>query len=174
MPQSALFILFDVIVESPTDPGTKKSLSHLQILVAYFARLAYATGNELIGSVPSEFFQMATKFVQEVNENGTGCVPHNSSAIHDLAREYQAAQSGIELQETVADDMFGFQVERTRFPSRLPIPVVNLQQGPPFLMYNAPPLDDLDFLFPDHQVADFGVDFGFEESQTGPRFDVLQ
>lgn len=174
MPQSALFILFDVIVESPTDSRTKKSLSYLQILVGYFARLAYATGKELMGSMPCEFFQMAAKFVQEVNENDTGCVSHNSSAIHDLSREYQAAQPGIELQGTVAEDILGFQVWRTGLPFHSPIPVANLQQGPPFIMYNVPPLDDLDFLFPDHQLDYLGVDLGFEESQTGPRFDDVQ
>lgn len=66
MPQSALFILFDLIIDSPTHPETKKILSYLQILVAFFVRLGYATGRESFGSVPSEFLQMATKFVDEM------------------------------------------------------------------------------------------------------------
>lgn len=112
MPQSALFILFDLIIESPIDFRTKKRLSYLQILVAYFNRLANTTAQELVGSVPSEFFQIATTFVQEMEQNCTGCLPHDSSSIQDLTRESKSPQSESGQHEIMADEMFDFQVGR--------------------------------------------------------------
>lgn len=109
MPQSALFILFDAIIEYSNHVETKNNLSYLQILVAYFARLAHATGIDLFISVPGEFFQIATNFVQEMEANSTSFLPHNPITLEDFAREDEAQPHGTEGQQIFRNDRFGFQ-----------------------------------------------------------------
>lgn len=64
MPQAALFVLFDFIIENPCHEETKKNLSYMQIATSYFMRLQYVTGNMAFGTISTQFLQIATKFVE--------------------------------------------------------------------------------------------------------------
>ncbi|EXA34103.1 hypothetical protein FOVG_14956 [Fusarium oxysporum f. sp. pisi HDV247] len=64
MPQAALFVLFDFIIEYPCHEETRKNLSYMQIATAYFMRLQYITGNMVFGTILTQFLQIATKFME--------------------------------------------------------------------------------------------------------------
>jgi hypothetical protein len=65
MPLSALFILFDFVVQNPTHPETKSNLSLLGIAAGYFCRLEYASGGSLPSSLLSDFTHIARQYVQD-------------------------------------------------------------------------------------------------------------
>ncbi|KAI3572434.1 hypothetical protein IWW34DRAFT_891967 [Fusarium oxysporum f. sp. albedinis] len=66
MPQSALFLLFDFIIEHPLDSEARHNLSYIQLAASYFTRLQFATKNDIDGTIPAEFLQIATKFVEDM------------------------------------------------------------------------------------------------------------
>lgn len=106
MPQSALFLLFDFVIEYPGHPETKKNLSYMQIVASYFVRLQYSTNIGVYGTIPSEFFQIAAKFIEdmavsEASETQTGQDP-------DGAGRWRSHSNGIDL--GVLDEVLGFQV----------------------------------------------------------------
>ncbi|EXA30695.1 hypothetical protein FOVG_17960 [Fusarium oxysporum f. sp. pisi HDV247] len=66
MPQTALLLLFDFVIEHPLHPETRQNLSYLQMVASYFTRLQYATENDVYGTIPTEFLQIAAKFVEDM------------------------------------------------------------------------------------------------------------
>ncbi|KAG4254691.1 hypothetical protein FPRO03_14174 [Fusarium proliferatum] len=66
IPQSALFLLFDFIIENPCHEETQKDLSYMQMVASYFMRLQYATPDDADSALSTEFYQIASKFVEDV------------------------------------------------------------------------------------------------------------
>lgn len=108
MPLFARFILFDVIVESPADLQMKKNVSSLQVIVAYFARLAYATGNEANFTVPNEFCQITAKPFQEMENGGSTCM--NQTGLSDFIQEFQMSWQGTEGEHMHTCEPFDLQI----------------------------------------------------------------
>ena len=112
MPQSASFLLFDFVIEHPSHPETKKNLSYMQIVVSYFMRLQYATENSAYGTIPTEFFQIAANFVEdmavsEASETQTADNPNGG------VERWRGHNSGIDL--GAHDELLGFQVRPNFF-----------------------------------------------------------
>lgn len=111
MPQSASFLLFDFVIEHPRHPETKKNLSYMQMVASYFMRLQYATENGAYGTIPTEFFQIAAKFVEDIAvseapETQTGDDPNG-------VERWRSHSNGIDL--GVLDELLGFQVRHNFF-----------------------------------------------------------
>lgn len=64
MPQAALFVLFDFVIEHPCHEETRKNLLYMQIATSYFMRLQCVTGNTVFGTILAQFLQIATRFVE--------------------------------------------------------------------------------------------------------------
>ncbi|KAG4268331.1 hypothetical protein FPRO04_14799, partial [Fusarium proliferatum] len=141
MPQSALFLLFDFAIEHPSHPETRKNLSYMQMVASYFTRLQYLTKNGAYGTIPTEFFQIAARFVEdmtvsEASETQTGEGPN-----------------GVERVElSVLDELLSF-------------------QGLPYSIHNGFALEAMDFWLTDSDTAAFpeaGREFDFPDFMAGP------
>ncbi|RKL20918.1 hypothetical protein BFJ72_g14959 [Fusarium proliferatum] len=66
MPQSALFLLFDFIIENPYHEETQKDLSYMQMVASYFMRFQYATKDNADSTLSTELYQIASKFLEDV------------------------------------------------------------------------------------------------------------
>lgn len=60
----AMFVLFDFVVHNPTHIETRRNLSYLDIVAAYFSRLELASHGQVKGSVIAEFALVARQCVQ--------------------------------------------------------------------------------------------------------------
>ncbi|CZR44008.1 uncharacterized protein FPRO_13816 [Fusarium proliferatum ET1] len=140
MPQAALFILFDFIIENSCHEETKNNLSYMQIATSYFMRLQYVTGNMVFGTVVTQFLQIATKFVE-----GT-CI----SSI--TQQEVSANQVGSELWQSHDNG-----IEMINFEESLG------SQGLQFPIHNGFEFQDMDFWLTESGVLSFlelNGDFG--------------
>ncbi|KAL5586772.1 hypothetical protein FOBRF1_016642 [Fusarium oxysporum] len=93
MPQAALFVLFDFIIEHPCHDETRKDLSYMQIATSYFMRLQYATGNKAFGTIPTQFLQIATSFVEDTYPSSI--IQPGASANPQESELWQSRDSGI-------------------------------------------------------------------------------
>ncbi|RKK21210.1 hypothetical protein BFJ67_g17402 [Fusarium oxysporum f. sp. cepae] len=131
MPQSALFLLFDFIIENPCHEETQKDLSYMQIIASYFMRLQYATQDDADSTLSTEFYQIASKFVENVassrdSEKQTG---------EDLDSLERWLSYNNDLNPSILNGLLG-------------------SQGFPFLMPNGFTLEETDFWLQDTSAAD--------------------
>lgn len=66
MPLSALFILFDSIVQSPYNVDTRAKLTLLDIVSGHFSQLEHVSAGSLPGNHLSEFAHIARRYIQEL------------------------------------------------------------------------------------------------------------
>lgn len=66
MPLSALFILFDFVVQNPQHADTRANLTLLDIVSGHFSQLEHVSGGALPGNYLSEFAHIARRYVQEL------------------------------------------------------------------------------------------------------------
>lgn len=66
MPLSALFILFDFIVQSPHHADTRANLTLMDIVSGHFSQLEHVSAGSLPGNHLSEFAHIARRYVQEL------------------------------------------------------------------------------------------------------------
>ncbi|KAJ0103941.1 hypothetical protein J7T55_010958 [Diaporthe amygdali] len=66
MPLSALFILFDFIVQNPYHADTRANLTLLDIVSGHFSQLEHVSAGALPGNHLSEFAHIARRYVQEL------------------------------------------------------------------------------------------------------------
>lgn len=66
MPLSALFILFDFIVQSPHHADTRANLTLMDIVSGHFSQLEHVSAGSLPGNHLSEFAHIARRYVQEM------------------------------------------------------------------------------------------------------------
>jgi len=83
MPQAALFVLFDSIVDYPVHEETKNNLAYMQLVVSYFMRVAIATKERLYDTVSTEFWQIATSFVEDVRNGAIIPQPNVNLTMQD-------------------------------------------------------------------------------------------
>ncbi|TXC02729.1 hypothetical protein FocTR4_00014832 [Fusarium oxysporum f. sp. cubense] len=107
MPQAALFVLFDFIIEHPCHDETRKDLSYMQIATSYFMRLQYATGNKAFGTIPTQFLQIATSFVEDTYPSSI--IQPGASANPQESELWQSRDSGIGTSDI--KESLGFQSE---------------------------------------------------------------
>lgn len=67
VPLTALFVLFDLVIENPTHPETSSNLALLDIGSGHFSRIEYASQGALPGSIVSEFAHIARSYVREIS-----------------------------------------------------------------------------------------------------------
>ncbi|SPO04602.1 uncharacterized protein DNG_07287 [Cephalotrichum gorgonifer] len=72
IPITALFVLFDFVIQNPLQPETSMDLALLDIAGGHFSRIDYATGGSLPGSLVSEFAHIARDYVKEVHRRHGG------------------------------------------------------------------------------------------------------
>ncbi|GKU06630.1 hypothetical protein FLAG1_09511 [Fusarium langsethiae] len=65
IPLSALFVLFDQVISNPKSPDTRSNLALLDIAGGHFARIEFASGGSLPGSLISEFTYIAREYVNQ-------------------------------------------------------------------------------------------------------------
>lgn len=66
MPLSALFILFDSIVQNPYSVDTRVKLTLLDIVSGHFSQLEHVSAGSLPGNHLSEFAHIARRYIQEL------------------------------------------------------------------------------------------------------------
>lgn len=69
MPLSALFILFDLVIQNPQHPDNNINIKLLDIVAWHFALLDYRSAGMLPGTHPSEFVHIAREYVQGVHRH---------------------------------------------------------------------------------------------------------
>jgi hypothetical protein len=111
MPQSASFVLFDFILEHPSHPETKKNLAYMQKAASYFMRLQYATDNDAFGTIPTEFYQIAAKFVEDITSSGVSEIQTGENS--ERVEHWRSHSNGIGL--GALDDLLNFQVSYNLF-----------------------------------------------------------
>lgn len=65
MPLSALFILFDFVVQNPHHADTRANLTLMDIASGHFSQLEHISAGSLPGNHLSEFAHIARRYVQE-------------------------------------------------------------------------------------------------------------
>lgn len=90
LPLPALFILFNVVVHNPANPGNKSNLSLLGVAAGYFCRLEYSSGGFLPSSIMSGFPNMARTYIKDLKSEpgddieqtlGVNLSPRNHSVL---------------------------------------------------------------------------------------------
>lgn len=71
LPLSAMFVLFDMVIQKPTHPETQTNLALLDTVAGYFSRFDYATGGSIPSSLFSGFAHIANQFVRDQWQNTT-------------------------------------------------------------------------------------------------------
>lgn len=66
MPLSALFVLFDFIVQNPYHADTRANLTLLDIASGHFSQLEHVSAGSLPGNHLSEYAHIARRYVQEL------------------------------------------------------------------------------------------------------------
>lgn len=66
MPLSALFILFDFVVQNPHHADTRANLTLMDIVSGHFSQLEHVSAGSLPGNYLSEFAHIARRYVQEL------------------------------------------------------------------------------------------------------------
>jgi hypothetical protein len=90
LPLSAMFLLFDMVIQRPTHQETEIDLALLDTLAGYFSRFDYATGGSAPCSLFSGFAYIANQFVRD---QGTRSIlpAAELSEMQDAAHESQGA-----------------------------------------------------------------------------------
>lgn len=107
MPLSALFILFDFIVQNPHHADTRANLTLLDIASGHFSQLEHVSAGVLPGNHLSEFAHIARRYVQELppprsaasqgtgqSTTGLGTTEPDASLEASAARDTVSAVSG--------------------------------------------------------------------------------
>ncbi|CAG8327954.1 unnamed protein product [Penicillium salamii] len=81
MPLSALFILFDFIVQSPGHPGTRENLTLLDILSGHFSLLERVSDGTLPGNYLSHFARIARQHFEDFGNRNIQSSGHHSSTV---------------------------------------------------------------------------------------------
>ncbi|WJG37040.1 uncharacterized protein FOBCDRAFT_253746 [Fusarium oxysporum Fo47] len=149
MPQAALFVLFDFVIEHPCHEETRKNLLYMQIATSYFMRLQCVTGNTVFGTILAQFLQIATRFVEctctsSITQPEVSANPRGSEL-------WQSRDSGIGTIDF--EESLGF-------------------QGLQFPMHNGFEFQDMDFWLTESGVLSFlesSGDFGLPNPESeGP------
>lgn len=70
IPLSALFVLFDIVINNPRQPDTYSNLALLDMAAGHFSRLEYRSHGTLPGSLISEFSHIARNYVNSIHSRG--------------------------------------------------------------------------------------------------------
>ncbi|CAG8104872.1 unnamed protein product [Penicillium salamii] len=81
MPLSALFILFDFIVQSPGHPSTRENLTLLDILSGHFSLLERVSDGTLPGNYLSHFARIARQHFEDFGNRNIQSSGHHSSTV---------------------------------------------------------------------------------------------
>lgn len=92
MPMSALFILFDFVMQNPSHEETRDNMALLDVATGYFSHLEYTSKGVLPGSVFSEFSQIAREFCRQAQLNSN---QHNDDTIETS----QTARTAVHSEE---------------------------------------------------------------------------
>ncbi|KAF4451297.1 hypothetical protein F53441_5718 [Fusarium austroafricanum] len=65
IPACATFVLFDHVISNPMSPDTRSNLALLDIAGGHFARIEFASGGSLPGSLLSEFTYIAREYINQ-------------------------------------------------------------------------------------------------------------
>lgn len=84
MPLSALFILFDAIVQNPSHQDTRANLTLLDIASGHFSQLEHVSAGALPGNHLSEFAHIARRYVQELPPSRSAAGPGTGRSITRL------------------------------------------------------------------------------------------
>ena len=120
MPQSALFVLFDFVIENPSHPETEKNLAYLKLLEAFFVRMGDGSGNKLYGSISGDFVEIANTLVNEVEEKKGLGIMEEPGQFDDLGnlREPNLASGTDPMSLEASGDLFNIPVSYgSPFPS---------------------------------------------------------
>lgn len=78
---TALFILFDFVIQNPTHSETRQNLLLLEVAAGHFSRLEYASEGSLQLSLLSQFSHTAAEYVKQQTEASAGNVEENGLTI---------------------------------------------------------------------------------------------
>ncbi|KAF3392675.1 hypothetical protein F1880_008625 [Penicillium rolfsii] len=93
MPLSALFILFDFVIHSPTHPETREHLILLDILSGHFSLLEHRSAGSLPGNYLSRFAHIARQYAENQQSQAVASIRNNDSAIVGDVENGQDASS---------------------------------------------------------------------------------
>ncbi|KAJ4186938.1 hypothetical protein NW759_016925 [Fusarium solani] len=111
-------------------------------------RLQYATDNDAFGTIPTEFYQIAAKFVEDITSSGVSEIQTGENS--ERVEHWRSHSNGIGL--GALDDLLNF-------------------QGLPFPIYNAFEFQEKDFSFTDSDTAavpEAGEGFDFPGFMADP------
>lgn len=93
MPLSALFILFDFVVQNPDHPDTRQNISLIGVAAGYFCQLEHASDGFIPGSVLYGFFDIAQQHVschKEAEECDRSGIPRDRPPEATLSSHYSS------------------------------------------------------------------------------------
>ncbi|KAG5754938.1 hypothetical protein H9Q70_002439 [Fusarium xylarioides] len=154
MPQAALFVLFDFIIENPSHSETRKNLSYMQIATSYFMRLQYATGNMVFGTILTQFLEIATKFLEGP------CLPSITQP------DVSANQRGLELWDNLDSGVGTTDYEESIGLQALQLPI-----------HNGFEFQDMDLWLTESEVLSFlesNADFGLPNPESEGQQEYLE
>jgi hypothetical protein len=130
----------------------------MQIATSYFMRLQYATGNKVFGTIPTQFLQIATRFVEDADISN---ITHPGASGNPQRSElWQSRDSGIGTSEF--EESMGFQVRCDMNKICEPLMLI-LYKGLQFPIHNGFEFQDTDFWLTESGVLSFlesNRDFG--------------
>lgn len=85
MPLSALFILFDFVIQNPHHADTRANLTLLDIASGHFSQLEHVSAGALPGNYLSEFAHIARRYVQEWSKPAPATGPNVGQPTTTLA-----------------------------------------------------------------------------------------
>ncbi|KAF2463578.1 uncharacterized protein BDR25DRAFT_297660 [Lindgomyces ingoldianus] len=81
VPLTALFVLFDLVIDNPSHSDTAANLALLDIGSGHFSRIEYASQGTLPGSILSEFAHIARCYVREKTQPQSDSITPGISAL---------------------------------------------------------------------------------------------
>lgn len=99
MPLSALFILFDFIIQNPHHADTRANLTLLDIASGHFSQLEHVSAGALPGNYLSEFAHIARRYVQELSTPAPATGPNvgqptTTLAVTQLGASLESGRAG--------------------------------------------------------------------------------
>jgi hypothetical protein len=124
MPLSALFILFDFIVQNPHHAETRSNLTLLDIASGHFSQLEHVSGGSLPGNHLSEFAHIARRYVQELPSPSPAAGPSTEQGTTTLG----VTQADASLETSAEGDTVSTVRGVCDWASKLSDPFVTFQQ----------------------------------------------
>lgn len=126
MPLSALFILFDFVVQNPHYADTRANLTLMDIVSGHFSQLEHVSAGSLPVNYLSEFAHIARRYVQELPTPPADTRPSTGKATRttiDVAQPDASLETGV-AGETVSTARAGCD-----WASKVSGPSLTLQQS---------------------------------------------